>query len=90
MQSLYNDFIRRDVKDIPVEDASPEFARLRDMVDLTNIIQDKSFPDDLERLTPQVIDAIQQKRRLWKKQIQRCFEIFRYMRLDLSDQEAVK
>jgi histone acetyltransferase 1 len=79
-------YSRAEIVEVPVEDPSPQFQRLRDMVDLLNIYHDQSFTADMCNSLPlDVLQAIQRKRKLWKGQIRRCFEIHRLRYTNSSD-----
>mgnify|MGYP002387263118 CR=1 FL=1 len=83
-------YSRPEITEVPVEDPSPQFQRLRDMVDLLNIYSDGSFTPDMvsDTIPAQVMDAIQRKRKLWRGQIRRCYEIHRLRFTPVDDIEA--
>lgn len=90
LQGVYDSAIARGARDIPVEDPAPEFGRLRDMVDMMNLLEDKVFQPTDKTLSRDTLQQIIEKRRLWKNQVRRCFEIYRLAHVKMSDAEDYK
>jgi len=90
LQGVYDSAIARGARDIPVEDPAPEFGRLRDMVDMMNLLDDKVFSPSDKTLSRDTLQQIIEKRRLWKNQVRRCFEIYRLGHVNISDSEEYK
>ena len=85
LQGVYDSAIARGARDIPVEDPAPEFGRLRDMVDLMNLLEDKVFDPKEPYLSKETLNKVILTRRLWKRQVRRCFEIFRLAHITVND-----
>merc|ERR1712188_63148 len=60
------------------------------MGDLCLLYEDRAFPPNTLELPASCYKAIKKKRKLWKKQIRRCFEVYRFSQLDVSDELAYK
>ncbi|KAL6057922.1 histone acetyltransferase 1 [Balamuthia mandrillaris] len=80
------------VKDITVEDPSPEFTFLRDVTDLRNcwkhgFLTKQNYTEELDAST---IAAIQKELRLFKKQIEHLHEVVSYMYIDKSNKAKYK
>lgn len=90
LSAIYEHAKARGVRDIPVEDPAPEFMRLRDMVDMKLLLEDKAFSPDMKEISSELVDHIVKAHRLWKKQIRRCFEIYRLRHTNRSDEEEYR
>ena len=66
LNAIYKHAIARNVLDIPVEDPSLDFSRLRDMVDMSNLILGRYFSPSQKSISADQIKLIVLKHRLWK------------------------
>lgn len=60
------------------------------MVDLMNLIEDNVFNTSQKELSKELLNQIIEKRRLWKRQIRRCFEIFRLSNTNKFNEQEYK
>ncbi|ELR24340.1 histone acetyltransferase type b catalytic subunit [Acanthamoeba castellanii str. Neff] len=78
------------VRDITVEDPSPEFKLLRDITDLRLCLESgflKGVPGD--KIDPEQLRAVQSRFKLAKSQIEHLHEVLRYVHLDRCDEQVV-
>lgn len=54
---------------------------------MLNLIEDEAFTPEQNRLQKNQINKIIEKRRLWKHQIRRCFEIYRLHQIQKTNKE---
>jgi hypothetical protein len=55
------------------------------MVDLMNLLEDKVFDPKEPYLSKETLNKVILTRRLWKRQVRRCFEIFRLAHITVND-----
>eukprot|EP01112_Ceratiomyxa_fruticulosa_P015311 TRINITY_DN4482_c0_g1_i1.p1 TRINITY_DN4482_c0_g1~~TRINITY_DN4482_c0_g1_i1.p1 ORF type:complete len:443 (+),score=116.17 TRINITY_DN4482_c0_g1_i1:112-1440(+) len=78
---IYNDLKKINLFDMTVEDPSPDFQKLRDRVDMQNILKGDFFKDVSSLKDTSKYAEIRLKLFLFKDQIRRCHEIYELMLL---------
>jgi len=79
----------RAVRDITVEDPSPEFTFVRNITDLRNCLANGFFNDKEQVLQPmdeELITAIQEKLLLYRKQILHLHEMMQFLNINRADE----
>jgi len=98
LRAVYRDQLRDErVADLTVEDPSPTFQRLRDVVDLKNLCREfapllarASATGQLPPLHGELEQSIRKRLKLWKGQIRRCYEVLRFALVNRSDEEGYR
>lgn len=57
---------------------------------MINLIKDKVFDEKQKELSNDLLQKIVEKRGLWKRQVRRCFEIWRLAHVDIGDPASYK
>eukprot|EP00741_Cyanophora_paradoxa_P023980 tig00021719_g23156.t1 len=95
LQCMYDDARALQHSEVVVEDPCPEFQRVRDRVDLRNVLGDDDgrafFPEEgPERLEEGAAARLREELLLTRKQAVRVFEMVRLRRTNLADPDAYK
>ena len=81
------------IYEVSVEDPCPGFTRVRDVVDMgicqgLEELKDTSFEKGI--VDKDTLEKVRKKAKLTAKQVQRCYEVMRYQKLDQSNEANVK
>jgi len=93
LRSIYNDcHSNPKIKDITVEDASLDFTRLRDCVDIKILLEEVDFfkEDPLPSLDSTIVEQIRKETKFSTEQIKHCYDIIDFKQTDQQDKEQYK
>ena len=81
------------IYEVSVEDPCPAFTRVRDVVDVgvcdsIKELKEGSFTKGI--VDKETVELVRKKAKLTAKQVQRCYEVMRYKKLDKSNEASVK
>eukprot|EP00761_Pharyngomonas_kirbyi_P011332 gb/GECH01011357.1/.p1 GENE.gb/GECH01011357.1/~~gb/GECH01011357.1/.p1 ORF type:complete len:402 (+),score=103.67 gb/GECH01011357.1/:1-1206(+) len=89
LRTIYNDALARECIEVCVEDPSDDFMMLRDLTDLRICKEQGYFDDEFEWSHKKFLE-LRNKCKLNKQQLRKCYEIFKFSKLDPKDEEAKK
>jgi len=92
LREIYNYSRVSQVRDITVEDPSFDFSRLRDIVDVSYLLESSSFFKEkpLKPLDKRSIEAIRDETKLTPEQIKHCYNILHFREVNIRDATEYK
>jgi len=91
LNAIYNCSKTSDVRDITVEEPNLDFSRMRDSVDIVNILKIGKFRErPLKPLDSSIIEEIREKLKLRKEQVEHCYDILLLSTVNRHNEEEYK